>query len=78
MYEARGSTDREANLELWKQWAANVNESYTYHFATHTMWTNAYAPKVQNVCGAEHANGTIPICHVGGIPPAWDHMWIEQ
>ena len=78
MFEARASDDREANVELWKQWAVSINESYTYLFQTHTMWTNAYDTKVKNVCGYVLPDGSTPLCHVNSANPSWAHMWIEE
>ncbi len=78
MYEARGSTDREANIELWKEWAVSIHDSYTYLFQTHTMWTNAYDTKVKNVCGFVLPDGSSPLCHLNSANPSWAHMWIEE
>ncbi len=77
MFEARASDDREANVELWKEWAVNIHDSYTYLFQTHTMWTNAYDTKVKNVCGFVLPDGSTPLCHVNSANPSWAQMWIE-
>ncbi|MDP6648633.1 MAG: ABC transporter substrate-binding protein, partial [Acidimicrobiales bacterium] len=78
MYEARASDDREANVELWKEWAVSIHDSYTYLFQTHTMWTNAYGTKVKNVCGYVLPDGSTPLCHVNSANPSWAQMWIEE
>jgi|GEM_PF-83507 len=78
MFEARASDDREANVELWKEWAVNIHDSYTYLFQTHTMWTNAYGTKVKNVCGYVLPDGSTPLCHVNSANPSWAQMWIEE
>jgi peptide/nickel transport system substrate-binding protein len=78
MFEARASEDREANVELWKEWAVNIQDSYTYLFLTHTMWTNAYDTKVKNVCGFVLPDGSTPLCHVNSANPSWAQMWIEE
>jgi ABC-type transport system substrate-binding protein len=78
MFEARASDDREANVELWKEWAVNIHDSYTYLFQTHTMWTNAYDTKVKNVCGYVLPDGSTPLCHVNSANPSWAQMWIEE
>jgi peptide/nickel transport system substrate-binding protein len=78
MFAARASTDREANLDLWRTWTESIHDSYTYLFQAHAMWTHGYAPRVKNVCGYTFPDGSAPLCHINGGNPGWHHMWIEE
>jgi peptide/nickel transport system substrate-binding protein len=78
MFAARASDDREANLELWDAWTEGINESYTYLFQAHALWTHGYHPKVKNICGYTFPDGSAPLCHINGGNAGWHHMWIEE
>ncbi len=78
MFAARASDDREANLDLWRTWTEGINESYTYLFQAHAMWTHGYDPSVKNVCGFTYPDGSAPLCHINGGNAGWHQMWIEE
>ena len=79
LYEARGSSDRDAVVQAWKDIAVNVNESYTYVLLTHTLWNATYAPNVRGMCDGTFPDGSIGYCRgTGGGYGNYSTMWLEE
>ena len=66
MYQARGSSDQDEKIGIWKQVAEMINADYAYLMFTHTLWAHAYSPDVAGVCDYRFPDGSVPRCNYSG------------
>ena len=77
LFAQRASTDDDVRAEIWKEVVQMVNQDYTYIIFNHTLWSNAFAPRVKNVCGPESPDGVALMCTVNGSNGV-GHLWMEE
>jgi ABC-type transport system substrate-binding protein len=66
MYQARGSSDQDEKIDIWKQVAEMINADYAYLMFTHTLWAHAYSPDVAGACDYRFPDGSVPRCNYSG------------
>ena len=77
LFEQRATADLDRRVEIMREIQAEMNETYSYIFLTHTNWTVGYRNAVKNVCGQTGPDGVVLVCNNQGRG-FYHNVWIDE
>lgn len=77
LLEVQSLADPADRIPLWHEITQQVHDAYTYIFLTHTIWDNAFGPRVHDVCERTSPDGVALQC--AGNGRTWfDAVWLSE